>query len=102
MRNIQKKTSVLCSIDDQIASKLLPTKQVTVNEYHTGIVKNNSCLNSTKGRVSHSGGGGHAPLLKIETPPSEIQTPPRPLKRETPFDGMIPRKSIINNNLKSS
>ena len=75
MRNIQKKTSVLCSIDDQIASKLLPTKQVTVNEYHTGIAKNNSCLNSTKGRVSHSGGGG---------------------------GGKPPRKSIINNNLKSS
>ena len=42
-----------------------------------------------------------APLpLKNEAPPSEKQIPP--LKRETPFHKMIPSKSAINNNLKSS
>ena len=41
------------------------------------------------------------PRLKKEAPPSEKQPPP-PLKREAPFHVMIPRKSTINNNLKSS
>ena len=46
--------------------------------------------------------GAH-PLLKNEPPPqSEKQTPHPPLKREAPFHKMIPRKSTIINNLKSS
>ena len=40
------------------------------------------------------------PPLKNEAPPSEKQAPP--LKHERPFYEMIPRKSTINNNLKSS
>ena len=44
--------------------------------------------------------GAHA-LLKNEALPSEKQPPPS-FKREGPFHGMIPRKSTINNNLKSS
>ena len=77
-------------------------------------------------RVSHSGGGGGGmsggdphpaiffenppiktdaslwgiPQLKNEARPSEKQIPP--LKHETPLHEMIPRKSTINNNLKSS
>ena len=43
---------------------------------------------------------GVTPHLKMKPPPSEKQTPP--LKREAPFHEMIPRKSTINNNLKSS
>ena len=42
---------------------------------------------------------GCTPHLKMK-PPSEKQTPP--LKRKAPFHEMIPRKSTINNNLKSS
>ena len=41
------------------------------------------------------------PHLKIKPHPSEKQPPPQ-LKHETPFHEMIPRKSTINNNLKSS
>ena len=68
-------------------------------------------------RVSHSGGhGGHPhiskpptktdashgapPHLKNEAP--NLKNNPSPLKHETPFCEMIPRKSTINNNLKSS
>ena len=40
------------------------------------------------------------PQLKNEARPSEKQIPP--LKHETPLHEMIPRKSTINNNLKSS
>ena len=40
------------------------------------------------------------PHLKMKLPPSEKQPPP--LKHDTPFYEMIPRKSTINNNLKSS
>ena len=41
--------------------------------------------------------------LKMKPSPSEKQTPPPPqLKHETPCHEMIPRKSTINNNLKSS
>ena len=43
---------------------------------------------------------GHTPHLKMKLPLSEKQT--LPLKREAPFHKMIPRKSTINNNLKSS
>ena len=43
---------------------------------------------------------GVPPPLKNEAPPSEKQ--PLPLKHETPFHKMIPRKSTINNNLNSS
>ena len=43
----------------------------------------------------------HAPHLKM-TPQSEKQPPPPSLKHETPFHEMLPRKSTINNNLKSS
>ena len=82
---------------------------------------------TTLGRVSHSWGGGwwgvgrhpilqffsktppskpmppmgHTSHLKLEAPPSEKQPPP-PMKSEAPFHEMIPRKSAINNNLKSS
>ena len=50
---------------------------------------------------------GHQPPphLKMKPPLSEKQPlpPPSPLlKREVPFHEMIPRKSTINNNLKSS
>ena len=41
------------------------------------------------------------PSLKNEAPRSEKQPPPA-LKREVSFHEMIPRKSTINNNLKSS
>ena len=40
------------------------------------------------------------PHLKMKPAPSEKQT--LPLKREAPFHEMIPRKSTINNILKSS
>ena len=46
--------------------------------------------------------GAHAPLKNEPPPQSEKQTPLPPLKREAPFHEMIPRKSTINNNLKSS
>ena len=74
-------------------------------------------------RVSHSG-GGPTPILQVflknsppepmlspwGTPPLKNEahhlknTPPPPpqLKHETPFHEMIPRKSTIDNNLKSS
>ena len=40
---------------------------------------------------------------KDEVSSSEKQTPfPLPLKHEAPFHDMIPRKSTVNNNLKSS
>ena len=76
-------------------------------------------------RVSHSGGHGgdtpppsydffsktpptktdaphmeHPPLLN--DPPIWKTKPPPSLKHETPFHEMLPRKSTINNNLKSS
>ena len=41
------------------------------------------------------------PHLKMKLSPSEKQPPP-PLKCEVPFHEMIPRKSTLNNNLKSS
>ena len=44
--------------------------------------------------------GTPLPHLKMKLPPSEKQPPP--LKHDTPFYEMIPRKSTINNNLKSS
>ena len=45
---------------------------------------------------------GHHPQLKNEAlPPSEKQSPPL-LEREVIFHEMIPRKSTINDNLKSS
>ena len=45
---------------------------------------------------------GHPPPhLKMKLSPSEKQPPP-PLKCEVPFHEMIPRKSTLNNNLKSS
>ena len=51
-----------------------------------------------------------APPLKNEAPsplknnplPLPPTPPPPRLKRETPFHEMIPRKTTINNNLKSS
>ena len=45
---------------------------------------------------------GHTPYLKMKPPPSEKKPPLPPLKHEAPFDEMIPRKSTIINNLKSS
>ena len=42
-----------------------------------------------------------APPLKNESPHLK-NNPPPPLKYETPFHEMIPRKSTINKNLKSS
>ena len=71
-------------------------------------------------RVSHSGRGhgGHLPPIQRFFPnppskppmgyPSYLKMKPLhlknnpPLKREAPFHEMIPRKSTINNNLKSS
>ena len=44
---------------------------------------------------------GCTPHLKMKPPPSEKQ-PSHPLKCEAPFHEIIPRKSTINNNLKSS
>ena len=71
-------------------------------------------------RISHSGGGA-PPILQffLKPPPSKSISPigrtphlnikashlknnPPPLKREAPFHEMIPRKSTINSNLKSS
>ena len=47
--------------------------------------------------------GVHPPHLKMKSPHLKNNPPPPPLKREAPFhDEMIPRKSTINNNLKSS
>ena len=43
-------------------------------------------------------GAPATPDLKMKPPTSEKQLPP--LKHETPFPEMIPRKSTINNNLK--
>ena len=45
------------------------------------------------GRTLHS---------KIKSPIWKTTPPPPPLKRKAPFHEMIPRKSAINNNLKSS
>ena len=45
---------------------------------------------------------GTQPPLKNEAPPSEKHPSPTPLKCEAPFHEMIPRKSTINNNLKSN
>ena len=71
------------------------------------ILKENFCLD----RVSHSGRSigeyppsnnffqNSAPLIETDAPP--WGTPP-PLEREAPFHEMIPRKSTVNNNLKSS
>ena len=42
---------------------------------------------------------GYPPYLKMK--PLHLKNNP-PLKREAPFHEMIPRKSTINNNLKSS
>ena len=45
------------------------------------------------------------PLLKNKAPPIWKTTPsppPRPIKHEAPFYEMIPQKSTIHNNLKSS
>ena len=42
------------------------------------------------------------PHLKMRPPHLKNTPPPPPLKREVPFQEMIPRKSTINNNLKSS
>ena len=66
-------------------------------------------------RVSHTAGGGGAwgatpPSNDLGgnggCPPFENEAPPpsekNPLKLEAPFHEMIPRKSAINNNLKSS
>ena len=45
---------------------------------------------------------GH-PLPHLKVKPTHLKNkPPTPLKRETPFHEMIPRKITINNNLKSS
>ena len=44
--------------------------------------------------------GVHPPLKNEAPPPSEKQ-PLHPLKCEAPFHEVIPRKSTINNNLKS-
>ena len=72
--------------------------------------------------VCHSGGWGVPPILWFSltpSPPKSFPPPPwdalphlemkppiwkmnSPLKHETPFLEMIPRKSTINNNLKSS
>ena len=47
--------------------------------------------------------GAHLPLKNEAPPPqSEKQAPLPPLKREAPFHEMIPRKSTIIKNLKSS
>ena len=43
---------------------------------------------------------GHTPSLKNEPP--HLKNTTRPLKHEIPLNEMIPRKSTINNNLKSS
>ena len=43
--------------------------------------------------------GAHSHLTW--SPPSKKTTPPPPLKSEATFHEMIPRKSTINNNLKS-
>ena len=43
---------------------------------------------------------GAPPPLKMN--PLSEKHPPRPLKHETPFHELIPRKSTINNHLKSS
>ena len=83
-----------------------------------------SILNSVKGkspswggRVSHRGGAWRGALLLLtiffQNPPHQNRCPPMghppiwkttppPLKHETPFHEMIPRKRKINNNLKSS
>ena len=55
----------------------------------------------TKSDAPH---GAHPPLKNEPPPPpqSEKQSPLLPLKREAPFHKMIPRKSTIINNLKSS
>ena len=45
--------------------------------------------------------GAPPPPLKNKAPPPSEKRPP-PLKREALFHEMIPRKSAINNNLKSS
>ena len=45
------------------------------------------------------GGGGAPPSYNFFEPPPP---PPAPLRHETAFHEMIPRKSTINNNLKSS
>ena len=46
---------------------------------------------------------GVHPPLKNEAPDlKNTSPPPPPLKRKAPFHEMIPRKSTINNNLKSS
>ena len=63
----------------------------------------------------HEGGAPPYLMIFLETPPPPKLMPPwgaphplplknkaQPLKHETPFDEMIPRKSTINNNLKSS
>ena len=43
------------------------------------------------------------PMPPMGCTPHEKTTPhPLPLKRQAPFHEMIPRKSTINNNLKSS
>ena len=42
------------------------------------------------------------PHLKMSPAPHLKNTPPPPLKREATFHEMIPKKSTINNNLKSS
>ena len=59
-------------------------------------------LPSIKTDYPHEG----APPLKNEAPHLKNNTPPPPpsppLKHEAPFHEMIPRKSTINNNLKSS
>ena len=44
---------------------------------------------------------GHPLHLKIKSPPPSEKQPP-PLKRQVPFHEVIPRKSTINDNLKSS
>ena len=63
------------------------------------------CERAPKCRVSNSVGGhphqNWCPPLKMKSHPSEKQPPSPPLKRETPFHEIIPRKSTINNNLKS-
>ena len=45
----------------------------------------------------------HLGRTPLTWPPSQKQTPPSPpLKHEVPLHEMVPRKSTINNNLKSS
>ena len=45
---------------------------------------------------------GVSPHLKMKPPPPPSEKQTLPLKHETPFHEMIPRKSTINNNLISS